>query len=117
MFKFNFNQQAENSDDSPISFAKSESDEIDHQIKPGQEIQLADRHQIRTESYREYCSSAVLKVPFRTVNLKHIQQLIEEKSEGYENLSLASQLNSDVIKNVYEGTYIKKYFLVHCNYY
>lgn len=112
MFKFNFNQQNEHNNLADASATSCFEDETSKKEKsaeketnvtqPGQEINLDERHRTRAETYREN-GSLVFNKPFHIVDLKHVQQLIDEKKEGYKNLSLAIELDSDVIKGVYEG--------------
>nr|SVE75347.1 EOG090X0C09 [Daphnia dolichocephala] len=70
----------------------------------GLEVEISDDHFQNVKQYRENRSPTSIIHGIQLVDLKHVEQLItSEKKAEFESINTAIQMNSDVVKGVYEG--------------
>nr|SVE74404.1 EOG090X0C09 [Daphnia barbata] len=104
MFKFNF--LAENREETDLSMTVNTIKKSETSIPEadGQEVEMSDDHFENAKQYRENRSPTSIIRGFELVDLKHVEQLITSGKAGeFESINTAIQMNSDVVKGVYEG--------------
>jgi hypothetical protein len=115
MFKFNFAQVADVADVKPPPPENASSSEKVQAI--GLEIKVNDSHRTRVRQYKtsckiDSCGFSGSSFKLNLVDVTYVEQNIlesEDTSEKYKSLTTALQLNSDVIKGVYEGKYLSSF--------
>ena len=105
MFKFNFpNGDQEDTAEIPTSDVNNESKSSIHEAQ-GQEIEVTSQHRESIQQYRENGSSTSMVRDFYLVDLKHVEELVQQSGK-FESLNSALQMNSDLLTGVYEGKWM-----------
>lgn len=108
MFKFNFSspdqeqEEPQSKNENNENSAKTEN----VQKEEGRIVEITSTHREKVEQYKEDPSATYSFRNFSLVNIQHLEEILSDTSspESFKNLTTAIQMNSDVIKGVYEGT-------------